>query len=58
MTHFLRGHNVSAHLTGFLSGEGSTVTTISAHRPFAARRADAANEMDALVITFTGSPAR
>jgi len=58
VTHFLRGHNVSAHLTGFPLGSSSAVTTISARTSTSVGWAEAADEMDTLVITFTGSPVR
>lgn len=58
MTHFLRGANVSAHPAEFSSGEGLHHATFSAHHVLAAGCTEATNEMDTLVITFTGRPAR
>lgn len=58
MTHFLRGTNVSAHPAKRSSGEFLDYATISAHHVLAAGCTEATNEMDTLVITFTGRPAR
>ena len=58
MTHFLRGANVSAHPAEWSSGEFFPDATISAHHVLAAGCTEATNEMDTLVITFTGRPAR